>query len=169
MEAAGTKIVTADTARQRAGELRGEGKRLVTVNGTFDLLHAGHLAILEEAKAQGDALFIGLNSDVSVKQYKGPDRPVIPEAQRAAMLAALACVDVVVLLDEPEAGGAIIALVRPHVHVNGSEYGPPEEWVEYPAMVTYGVRGHSCSRRAGLATTELIRKIRELPHEHAAE
>lgn len=157
------KILTRDEAAKRAAAFRTEGKKLVTVNGSFDLLHAGHLVILEEAKAQGDVLFVGLNSDESVKRYKGPHRPVVREQERAALLAALGCVDVVVLLDEPEAAAAIIELVLPHVHVNGSEYGLPEQWVEYHAMQRHGVAGHVCQRQPELATTDLIQKIQHLP------
>ncbi len=156
------KVMSREGAAQRARELRAAGKRLVTLNGSFDLLHAGHLVILEEAKAQGDILFVGLNTDASVRAYKGKGRPLVPEAERAQMLAALWCVDAVVLIDEPEAAAAIIDLVRPHVHVNGSEYGAPEQWVEYPMMQLYGVTGHVVQRRPALATTDLIQKIQAL-------
>lgn len=156
------KILSLAEAGKRAAKLKALGKRLVTVNGSFDLLHAGHLAILEEAKRQGDTLFVGVNSDAAVRQYKGPDRPIVPEAERARLLAALTCVDYVVVLDEKEAGGAIIRLVQPHVHANGSEYGPPEQWVEYPVMREYGVAGVACARRTAHATSDLIRKIRSL-------
>lgn len=156
------KILTPEAASARANELRRLGKRLVTVNGSFDLLHAGHLAILEEAKAQGDVLFVGMNSDASVRQYKGPDRPIIPQEYRAQMLAALACVDGVVIIDAPEAAAPLLKLIRPHVHVNGSEYGSPREWVEYPTMTKYGVTGYTCQRRPGLATSEIMKKIQQL-------
>lgn len=156
------KVLSNGDAAQRAAELRAAGKRLVTVNGSFDLLHAGHLVILEEAKAQGDVLFVGLNSDVSVKQYKGPERPIVLEGERARLLAALACVDCITLIDAPEAAAVIVELVRPQVHVNGSEYGPPEQWVEYPVLRRYGVVAHVCERRPALATTDLIRRIQTL-------
>lgn len=157
------KILEPHEAIKRAQELRSLGRRLVTVNGSFDLLHAGHLAILEEAKEQGDLLFVGVNSDASVRQYKGPSRPIVPEQERVRLLAGLSCVDYVVVLEAPEAGGEIIRLVRPPVHVNGAEYGPPERWVEYPVMQQYGVRGHACERKSGLSTSALIDKIRALP------
>lgn len=156
------KILTREEAARRAEELRRAGKRLVTVNGSFDLLHAGHLVILEEAKAQGDMLFVGMNSDASVQQNKGPERPIIPENSRAQMLAALACVDYVVVVDAVEAGGVLIEAVRPHVHVNGSEYGDPAQWVERPVMERYGVTGYVCHRRPGLATSDLIEKIQRV-------
>lgn len=156
------KILSPEEAARRAEELRRLGKRLVTVNGSFDLLHAGHLTILEEAKAQGDILIVGMNSDASIRQYKGPERPIISQEERARMLAALACVDHVVIVDAVEAGGEILETIRPHVHVNGSEYGDPAEWVERPVMEKYGVTAHACGRRPGLATSDLIEKIQRM-------
>jgi len=153
------KLLTPEQAAKRAEQHRREERRLVTVNGSFDLLHAGHIAQLEEARSQGDFLFVGLNSDASVSAYKGAARPIIPEHDRARVVAALACVSYIVLINEREAGGAIIELIRPHVHANGSEYGPPEQWVEYPVMLRYGVQGYACSRRPGLSTTDVIQKI----------
>lgn len=162
MEQVKIKVLSHDTAATRAAELRAVDKRLVTVNGSFDLLHAGHLIILNEAKAQGDVLFVGMNSDASVKQRKGPDRPIVAEELRARMLCALLCVDYVVVLDDVEAGAAILRLIHPHVHVNGSEYGPPEQWVEYATLVEMGVLPYVCQRRAALATSDLIQKIQAL-------
>lgn len=155
-----SKILARADAATLALRLRGEGKRLVTVNGTFDLFHVGHVAQLEEAAGQGDALFVGVNADASVRQYKGSHRPVLPEQARARVVAALACVTAVVILDEPEAGAAIIALVRPHVHANGAEYGPPSTWVEYPVMERYGVHGVSVERLPGFSTTALMDAVR---------
>lgn len=154
------KILNSEEAAQKAADLRAAGKRLVTVNGSFDLLHTGHLVVLTEAKAQGDVLFIGLNTDASVKKYKGPDRPIIPEGERAAMLAALACVDYIVPFDEVEIGRELLLTVKPHVYVNGSEYGEPETWVEWPTMQEVGAKGHRVERHPGLATTDVIEKIR---------
>lgn len=154
------KILSREQAAARAQELRDKGKRIITVNGSFDLLHPGHVTVLTEAKAQGDVLFVGLNTDASVKQYKGPDRPIVPEGERAAMLAALACVDYIVLFDEPEIAREILLTVRPAVHVNGSEYGEPETWVEWPTMQEVGAKGHRVERRLGLATTDIIQKIK---------
>ena len=157
------KILTREAAAARAQELRARGNRIVTVNGSFDLLHAGHLVILEEAKAQGDVLFVGVNSDASVKQYKSAERPIVQQEHRVHMLCALSCVDYVVLLDVMEAGAEIVRLVQPHVHVNGSEYGPPEQWVEYPVLLELRVTPYMCQRRPALATSDIIRKIQGLP------
>src|SRR5262245_16637317 len=97
-----TGLVERDQLPELAASLRELRKRIVTVNGSFDLLHAGHLHILREARAQGDVLVVGLNSDASVKRYKGPDRPLIPQAQRAELLLALRLVDYVHIFDEDD-------------------------------------------------------------------
>jgi len=157
------KVLSREEAHGFADRLKREGKALVTVNGSFDLLHPGHLVILSEAKAQGDVLFVGVNSDASVRTYKGNGRPIIPEKERIAMLAALSFVDYIILFDEPEVGRQLLLTVRPHVHVNGSEYGDPETWVEWPVMQEVGARGYRVARRSGLATTDIIAKIRSLP------
>src|SRR3989344_883179 len=156
------KILNLDEAREKAAELKASGKNIVTVNGAFDILHAGHLDMLEESKMQGDVLFVGVNSDISIRDKKGADRPYIPEQERMAMLAALICVDYVVLLDSPydQAQDALILAVKPDVHANGAEYGPVETWVDYPVMQKVGAKGHGVQRRPGLATSELIAKIK---------
>lgn len=158
------KIKTLQEAVQIAEQLKGKGKRLVTVNGSFDILHAGHLDQLEEAKKQGDVLFAGVNSDKSAQEGKGKNRPFIPEAARAAMLAALECVDYVIIIDAPYNGGvpqALIRSVKPDVHVNGPDYGATvETWVEWPAMQEVGAEGFVAQRRNDLSTSALITKIR---------
>lgn len=155
------KIVTLETAAELAGKARAEGKRAVTLNGAFDLLHAGHLDMLEEAKQQGDVLFVGINSDASVKDGKGEGRPFIGEQERAATLAALICTDFIIIIDAPykETQDVLIETVKPHVHVNGSEYGEPTRWLEWPAMQKVGAVGHAVERRPGLATSALVEKI----------
>lgn len=156
------KILTVEEAAERAGALKKDGKKLVTVNGAFDILHAGHLAFLGEAKAQGDVLFVGVNSDKSVREGKGEGRPVITEQERAALLAALIYVDFVMIIDTSynEVQNVLIRTVKPHVHANGEEYGEPEKWMEWPVMREAGVAGYVVKRRPGLATSDIIRKIR---------
>jgi len=157
------KILTIEQAVRLAEKLRSEEKKIVTTNGSFDLLHAGHLDMLEESKEQGDVLFVGLNSDASVKDGKGDSRPYIPELERAAMLAALTCVDYVVIIDAPykEVHNVLIRGVKPHVHSNGEEYGQPEEWADWTAMQEVGAKGHVVARREGLATSAIIAKIQQ--------
>lgn len=156
------KIVSLKQVKQSAAQLRSAGKKIVTVNGSFDLLHAGHLDMLEEAKQQGDVLIVGINSDASIKEKKGAARPIIGQAERAAMLAALACVDYVVIIDAPydKVPSRLIEVVKPDIHANGAEYGQPATWVEWPAMQAVGAQGHAVARRPGLATSELLQKIK---------
>ena len=157
------KILTAEQAAAKADQLKRAGKRLVTLNGSFDLLHAGHLDQLEEAKQQGDVLFVGLNSDQSVKAKKGDRRPLVPEPARAALLAALACVYYVVIMnvsydDEPMA--TLLPAVKPDVHVNGPDRGAPETWIEWPLLQELGAEGYTVQRRNDFSTTQLIDTIK---------
>jgi len=137
---------------------------IVTTNGSFDILHAGHLDQLEEARRQGDALFVGINTDAAIRAAKGPSRPLISEEARAAMLAALACVDHVVLMpgshaEEPMR--TLLPAVQPHVHVNGPDYGEPSTWIEWPVMQMYGTRGYTITRRNDFSTSAIVRRICE--------
>jgi D-beta-D-heptose 7-phosphate kinase/D-beta-D-heptose 1-phosphate adenosyltransferase len=118
-----TKVLDWDTARDRLAEARRRGRKAVFTNGCFDILHSGHLHCLEQSRRLGDLLVVGLNSDASVKLNKGPTRPVIDETHRAAMLAGLACVDLVVLFEDltPE---RLIRHLEPDVLVKGGDYDP---------------------------------------------
>jgi D-beta-D-heptose 7-phosphate kinase/D-beta-D-heptose 1-phosphate adenosyltransferase len=151
-----------------AASLRARGKRIVTLNGSFDLLHNGHLFILSEARQQGDVLIVGLNSDASVRAYKGPSRPLVPERRRAEMLLGLRVVDYVHIFDETDPI-AFIGEVKPDVHVNGSEYG--EDCIERDAVKANGGRLHLVRRIPGLSTTGLLQAMqRPVPvHVPAAE
>ena len=149
-------VVRREDLRSLSETLRALGKRIVTVNGTFDVLHAGHLHILKEAKQQGDVLVVGLNSDASVRANKGPKRPVVPQAQRADMLLALRYVDYVHIFDEP-VPMVFIAAVRPDVHVNGAEYG--EDCIESGVVREVGARLHLVPRIDGLSTSAMIERL----------
>ena len=102
-------------------DLKAEGKRIVFTNGCFDLLHIGHVRYLEEAKALGDVLVVGVNSDASVRKLKGPKRPILPEAERAEILSGLGCVDYITLFDEMDPL-KLIASLRPNVLVKGGDW-----------------------------------------------
>jgi rfaE bifunctional protein nucleotidyltransferase chain/domain len=117
------KRVSLEEAARRAARWRAEGKTVVMANGVFDLLHVGHLRYLEGAKALGDFLVVAVNSDASARALKGPGRPVIPQGERTELLAALACVDLVVVFDEADAR-AVLRALRPHVHAKGTDYTP---------------------------------------------
>jgi D-glycero-beta-D-manno-heptose 1-phosphate adenylyltransferase len=115
--------VTVAEAARLADRLRAEGKRIVLANGCFDLLHVGHVRYLQAARAEGDVLMVGINSDAAVARLKGPGRPLMPAAERAEVLGSLRAVDHVVVFDEDTAD-ALVAAVRPAVHAKGTDYTP---------------------------------------------
>lgn len=139
----------------RAG-LQRAGKVVVFTNGAFDILHAGHVTYLEFARKQGDALIVGLNSDASVRRYKGDRRPINPQADRAKVLAALECVDYVVLFTEDEPA-KLIAELMPDVLVKGAD------WAHYvsgrEAVEKYGGKVILAKLVKGRSTSHMIRKI----------
>ncbi len=113
--------LSVDQAAAIAERLRTAGKRIVLANGCFDLLHVGHVRYLDGARALGDVLFVGLNSDAAVARLKGPGRPLMPAGERAELLAALRAVDHVVVFDDDTADG-LLARLRPDVHAKGTDY-----------------------------------------------
>jgi len=113
--------MTVPEAAALAERLRAAGRRIVLANGCFDLLHVGHIRYLAGARALGDVLFVGINSDAAVARLKGPGRPLMPAAERVEVLAALRCVDHVVVFDGDTADGLILAL-KPDVHAKGTDY-----------------------------------------------
>ena len=136
---------------------RAAGERIVFTNGVFDLLHRGHVEYLEEARALGDRLVVGVNSDASVRRIKGPERPFVPAAERAGLLAALACVDLAIVFDEdtPE---RLIHEVEPDVLVKGGDW-TPDRIVGREFVESRGGRVLSVPLREGLSTTALIARI----------
>lgn len=115
------KIIPRSEAAGLGKRLRQEGRRIAFANGCFELLHVGHVRYLQGAREQGDVLVVGVNSDRSAAGLKGPGRPLLPQEARAELVAALACVDFVVIFDDPTAEG-ILRAVRPHVHCKGTDY-----------------------------------------------
>lgn len=138
---------------------RVRGERVVFTNGCFDLLHPGHLELLKRARAEGDALVVGLNSDASIRRLKGADRPVLPEPARAAVLSALSFVDHVVLFDD-DTPQALIAAIRPDVLVKGADW-KDRVVVGREEVEKAGGRVVLVPLVAGFSSTALIRKIRE--------
>ncbi|MCX6766523.1 MAG: adenylyltransferase/cytidyltransferase family protein [Candidatus Moranbacteria bacterium] len=162
MKTARNKIKSEKEIIEIAKKLKGAGKKIVTTNGSFDIFHFGHIKLFEEAKAQGDILIVGINSDKSVKEYKKkPGRPVSPENARAGVIAALEAVDFVFLFDDTTPN-RWLEILKPDVHCNSSEYGNPEEWVEYASVTKNGGICHAVPRGDdGLSTTEIIDKIKK--------
>ena len=116
-----SKILTVSSLRPKLEKLRRSGRKIVFTNGCFDILHIGHVSYLEEARKKGDVLVIGLNSDGSVKNIKGPKRPIVPQAERAYILAALEVVDFVVIFKE-NTPQKLIEQLRPHVIAKGADW-----------------------------------------------
>lgn len=135
---------------------RAQGKTLVTTNGCFDLLHVGHVHILQEAARQGDILIVGLNSDESVRTNKGNLRPLVPEEERAELLLAFAGVDYVYIYDEPTSV-RFVELAHPDIHVNDASYG--EECIESEALKKGGGKLYLVDKIACPSTTSIIEKI----------
>jgi rfaE bifunctional protein nucleotidyltransferase chain/domain len=151
--------VTPEQAGALAAHLRADGKRVVLANGCFDLLHVGHVRYLTAARALGDVLFVGLNSDAAVTRLKGRGRPLMPAVERAELLAALRAVDHVVIFDEDTAD-RLVALVRPAVHAKGTDY--TDATVPEAASVrAVGGRVAIVGDPKDHATRDLIARIRE--------
>ena len=151
----------------RLAELRAAGRRVAFANGHFDLLHVGHLRYLTAARAEGDALVVAVNDDASVARLKGPGRPLVPAAERAEMLAALAPVDFVTVFsgDSP---APLLAELKPDVHCKGTDYGSPERVPEYDTVRAYGGETRLVGDPKDHATSDLISRARELPSEDGA-
>ena len=153
-------MVSQDELILRVAELKRNGKRVVFTNGCFDLLHPGHIRLLEQARDLGDALIVAINTDASVRASKGPNRPIIPEGERAELLAAFAAVDYVTMFDEATPR-QIIARVLPDVLVKGSDWGP-NEVVGREEVEAAGGHVISIPLEAGHSTTNLVERIRTL-------
>ena len=149
---------TVDAAVALAERLRLEGKRVVFTNGVFDLLHPGHIRYLQRARALGEALIVGVNSDRSVRVNKGPSRPITPEAERAELLAALACVDAVAIFDE-DTPAEIISRIQPDVLAKGADWAA-DAIVGRETVEARGGRVVRVEIEPGWSTTAILEKIR---------
>jgi len=154
------EAVSQDELVRRVEQARAQNRRVVFTNGCFDLLHPGHIKSLEQARALGDLLVVAINSDASVKRIKGPGRPVMPEAERAEVLAALSSVTYVTVFDE-DTPQQIIAKVLPDVLVKGGDWGP-DQIVGRQEVEAAGGRVVSIPLEMGYSTTGLLEKIRRL-------
>ena len=141
--------------------MRTSGKQIVFTNGVFDLLHPGHLRYLQQARSLGDALIVGLNSDRSVRSNKGPDRPINPQDDRAEVLAALACVDGVVIFDE-DTPHDLIAAVQPDILVKGADWAE-DAIVGRDIVEARGGRVVRVTIEPGYSTTAILQRIKAAP------
>ncbi|MGQ0556196.1 MAG: D-glycero-beta-D-manno-heptose 1-phosphate adenylyltransferase [Nitrospiraceae bacterium] len=154
-----TKVLPCDQLLSVLSSERTKGKRIVFTNGCFDLMHIGHTRYLQAAKALGDVLVVGVNSDVSVRTLdKAPDRPIVPETQRAEVLAALGCVNFVVIFDEPDPL-PLIAAVQPDVLVKGGDWAI-DRIVGRELVEARGGVVKTIPLVPGVSTTGLLQRIR---------
>lgn len=154
-----TKVTTRDELVSLLAERHRQQQRVVFTNGCFDLMHIGHVRYLQAARNLGDLLVVGVNSDGSVRALsKGPDRPIVPDVQRAEVLAALACVDYVVIFQEPDPG-ALIAALQPDILVKGGDW-PLDRIIGRETVEARGGRVQTIPLVPGVSTTTLVQRIR---------
>jgi D-beta-D-heptose 7-phosphate kinase/D-beta-D-heptose 1-phosphate adenosyltransferase len=155
-----TGLLDAAALERFVRDARAAGRRIVFTNGVFDLLHPGHVRYLQAARAHGDLLIVGLNSDASVRRNKGPERPINPENERAEVLAALACVDAVSVFDE-DTPADIIRRVQPDVLVKGSDW-PADQIVGRDTVEARGGQVVLEPVEEGYSTSGIIDRARHL-------
>jgi rfaE bifunctional protein nucleotidyltransferase chain/domain len=154
-----SKIFTWETLKTQVVEWQKQGKRIVFSNGCFDLVHKGHIDYLNRAADLGDILVMGLNTDASVSKLKGPHRPIQDEQSRLTIIAALQCVNAVVLFDE-ETPYELIKLVQPDLLVKGSDY-KPENIVGYDIVIANGGQVKTIDYLPGFSTSGIEKRIKE--------
>jgi D-glycero-beta-D-manno-heptose 1-phosphate adenylyltransferase len=152
-------VLSLDQAAALANQARRAGQRVAFTNGVFDLLHPGHVRYLQAARAEGDLLIVGVNSDRSVRGNKGPARPITPELERAEVLAALACVDAVFVFDDPTPAD-VIRRILPDVLVKGADWAA-DAIVGRDTVEARGGRVVRVPVEPGWSTSSIVRKIRE--------
>ncbi len=152
-------ILLKENLTEIVARLKAQSKTIVTTNGVFDILHPGHVRYLKEAKNMGDILIVGLNSDRSTRLFKGENRPINTEHDRAEILDALESVDYVVIFDEPDPR-AFLEIARPHTHVKGGDY-TLERIIEKDVVEAGGGTVVLVAVSLGYATTNIIKKIRD--------
>lgn len=152
------KILNKSKLQTVVRSLHRSGQRIVTTNGSFDILHAGHVHLLEKARKLGNVLIVGLNSDSSVRRYKGKTRPIIPQRYRALLLSALTVVDYVYVFNELNPIN-FLEIVKPAIHVNSAEYG--RNCIEAPTVKKNGGKLVLVKKvKRMLSTTEIIARVK---------
>jgi len=154
---ASNKIVSLEDLVAISERLKAQGKTIVLTNGHFDVLHVGHVDCLQRARALGDVLIVGLNSDASTRLLKGEKRPIVPQEERAQLLAALECVDYVVIFEERTAE-RLLAALQPEVYVKGGDWAV-EDLPEAEVIAECGIRVEILPQMPGRSTTDIIETI----------
>ena len=160
IEGGRSRVVSREQAAEWIERHQRDGRIVVFTNGVFDLLHPGHVRYLQQARALGDVLVVGLNSDASVRRNKGPERPITPEDERAEILAALDCVDLLVIFDE-DTPAAIIEACQPDILVKGADWAA-DQIVGRDTVEARGGRVVRIAVEPGHSTSEIITRIRAL-------
>lgn len=155
------KILSRDGLPDVLDEHRHAGDRIVFANGVFDLLHAGHVRYLAAARAEGDVLVVGINSDGSARKLKGEGRPILTERARATLVAALACVSYVVIFDDPDVK-PLLRELRPDVHAKGTDY-TPDTVPERALAAGLGIRVAIVGDPKDHSTRDLLARLRRKP------
>mgnify|MGYP001608442508 CR=1 FL=1 len=153
-----SKLKSKEEIKEIAEKLKANGKTIVTTNGSFDILHPAHISLLEKAKKEGDVLIVLLNSDLSVKKFKGEKRPILNEKDRAALLSALEAVDYVVLFEE-DTPLALLQKIKPHKHVKGGSFIEERIKQERELLEIWKGKLISFPLEEGYSTTNIIDKI----------
>jgi len=161
--ASSSKIINLTELAELVSVLKKKGKKVVWTNGCFDILHAGHIHLLEQARSFGDILIVGLNTDDSIKRLKGPERPINPENERVQVISALSPVDYIVLFEEDTPCNAI-SILMPDIHVKGGDYDPNdyEKMPEAKIINEYGGEVKIIPLVKGHSTTNIIKKIKSV-------
>lgn len=154
------KIISLGELKIAVDDLKKQGKKIVTTNGAFDILHVGHKRALEESKSLGDILIVGVNSDASVKQYKSDFRPIISEVDRAEMVAGFECVDYIVIFNEPDPIN-FLNQIKPHIHTKSGDY-KAEDLIEYSTLTKNDTKIVIVPLITDKSTTKIINRILEI-------
>ena len=152
------ELVVREDLFELGERLRKSGRKIVSTNGCFDILHVGHSRILQQSKALGDILVVGINSDESVRKLKGPERPINSQEDRAEMLCALSVVDFVTVFGE-DTPVEFLSLLRPNIHVKGADY-TPAQLAETPVVESFGGRVEILQLIPGRSTSTVVSRIR---------
>jgi D-glycero-beta-D-manno-heptose 1-phosphate adenylyltransferase len=158
-EYSSSKILPLERLLEKIPAWRRQKKTIATLNGSFDLLHAGHMYIIYEAAKRADLLIVAVNSDASIKAYKSQQRPIIPLRYRLEILSAIGFIDYLTWFDETDPR-QILEKIRPDVHVNGAEYGA--NCIEAEVVKKHGGELHLVERIPGLATSEILASIKRI-------
>ena len=153
------RIIDRAKLKQISDNLKLSGLKVVTTNGCFDILHSGHVGILSSARALGDVLIVGINSDESVRKLKGPGRPINSEQDRAEVLSALRSVDFVTIFAE-DTPVEFLTIVRPNIHVKGADY-KPEQLAETPVVERFGGKVQILDLLPGKSTSSIVERMKD--------